>query len=70
MIKISCMKFSKSNKNMKIKTCTALKWQMLKIELEIMSAASDNRVSAWVAVIIKFPSLTRYAELVLALQVN
>lgn len=54
---------------MKIKMCTALKWQMLKMKIEITSAASDNRVSAWVAVIIKF-SLTRYAEPVLALQAN
>lgn len=64
------MKFSKSNKKMKIKMCTALKWPMLKMELESMFAASNNRVSAWVAEIIKSPSLTRYAELVLALQVN
>lgn len=55
---------------MKIKMCIALKWQMLKMKLEITSAALDNRVSAWVAVVIKFPSLTRYAEPVLALQVN
>lgn len=55
---------------MKMKMCTALKWQMLKMKLDIMSTASDNRVSAWVAVIIKFPSLTRYAEPVLALQAN